>query len=140
MQGEEVNMSEHIFALMFSSDEGLWKRYCKMLRQENYTILLASTEHIQSYKQAINEQELIILDISDDKEEWIEIVKTIRKILGEKKPLLAVSNLEGKRVAEILNAGASDYLSRLENEKPFVAGVTNLIKRYRLERHRYSQR
>jgi DNA-binding response OmpR family regulator len=125
-------MSKQISALMLSSDEGLWERYCKILEQKNYVILLLSAKQIERCKQAIREQDLIILDIPDDKKEWIEIVKTIRKILGEKKPLLVVSNLEGERVTKILNAGASDYMRRLENEEPFVAGVTNLMKRYQL--------
>ena len=125
-------MSKQISALMLSSDEGLWERYYKILERKNYVILLLPAKQIERCKQAIREQDLIILDISDDKKEWIGIVKTIRKILGEKKPLLVVSNPEGERVAKILNAGASDYMRRLENEEAFVAGVTNLMKRYQL--------
>ena len=124
-------MSKQISALMLSSDEGLWQMYYKILGPKNYLILLSSVKHVEQSKKAISEQELIILDIPNDKKEWIKTIKAVRSILGRQKPLLVISNIEGKSVAKVLNAGATDYMGRLENEEIIVAIVTNLTNRYR---------
>lgn len=125
-------MSKQISALMFSSDEGLWERYCEILEPENYLLLLLPAEKIEESKQAISEQELIILDAPVDEEERIRAIRAIRKILGDDKCLFVVSNLIGEGIVKAMDAGADDYRCRLESKKVLVILINNLVKRYRL--------
>ena len=125
-------MSSQVFAMMLSSDKELWRK-CQDVLGPNYLIMLLPAENIEQSKQAICEQELVILDVFSDEEKWIKKIRAVRKILGKGKAFFVFANLPRDRKHKIINAGADECFSRLDSPQLVVSFVSNLIKRYRLE-------
>ncbi len=99
------------------------------LREENFTVDLASDGEQALFTSQTNDYDLIVLDLLLPKHSGLEVLRTLRAQKVNTPVLILTAKDERKDKVEGLNAGADDYLTKPFGFDEFLARVHALLRR-----------
>lgn len=115
--------------LLVEDEEGVSKFIRKGLKEENYTVDLATDGELGLEMGCTGEFELIILDLMLPKLNGIQVCSELRKRGIQTPVLMLTARREIKDKVSGLDAGADDYLTKPFSFEEFLARIRALLRR-----------
>ncbi len=115
--------------LLVEDEQGAARMLAKGLREQTYAVDLASDGEAASYQAAINDYDLIILDVMLPRKDGFAVCRELREA-GSAIPILMLTARDGveDRIAG-LDTGADDYLIKPFDLHELLARIRALLRR-----------